>query len=66
MDAIIQAAGDIVGFAVTSVGQFAGLFTQMSGTGENAVLANPILLLPIGLLVAGVGVGFLGRLFHLR
>jgi len=63
MDAILSAAGDIVGFAVTSVGKFAGLFTE---TLEGGALANPILLLPIGLLVAGVGVGFLGRLFHLR
>lgn len=63
MDAILQAAGQVVAFGVESVGKFAGLFTQ---TVEGGGLANPILILPIGLLVAGVGVGFLGRLFHLR
>jgi len=55
MEPILTAAGSIVTSAVEWIGEFA-----------SAIPSQPILLLPIGLLVAGVGVGFLGRLFHLR
>ena len=57
MEAILTTVGSIVTSAVTWIGDFAGVFTT---TG------NEILLIPVGLAVAGFGIGALRRLFSVR
>ena len=64
MSALLSAVGEIVTAAVGWVGKWAGLFTQTVTSGDTTVLANPILMVGIGLAVAGFGIGVLKRLFN--
>lgn len=64
MSVLLENVGLIVQNAVTWVGKWASLFTQTVTSGDTTVLANPILLVGIGLAVAGFGIGVLKRLFN--
>lgn len=64
MAGILSAVSSMVTSAISWVGDFAGLFTATAGEGGG--LANPILLVPICLAVAGFGVGILKRLITVR
>lgn len=66
MAAILSTVSSIVTSAVGWIGSFAGLFTETVQSGDSTVLANPILLIPVGLMVAGFGIGALRRLFSVR
>lgn len=57
MEAILTSVGSIVTSAVTWIGDFAGTITAAG---------NEILLIPVGLMVAGFGIGALRRLFSVR
>ena len=63
MSGILSAVSSMVTAAIGWVGDFAGMFTA---TGTEGALANPILLVPICLAVAGFGVGILKRLITVR
>lgn len=70
MSALLTAVGSVVTSCIDWLSSFAGLFTETvtTGSGESAVtvLANPILLVPICLTVAGFGVGILKRLMSVQ
>lgn len=66
MSALLSTGTSIVTSSVGWIGSFAKLFTETVQSGDATVLANPILLIPVGLMVAGFGIGALRRLFSVR
>lgn len=57
MEPILNTVTEIVTSGAGWIGKFAGVFTTAG---------NEILLIPVGLMVAGFGIGALRRLFSVR